>query len=174
MKRINQNSTITRVAITLLLLSLSISCKEKTTYQMQILIKNETNSILTIKLYPKSAYMSGEHYDFSAIGGGYQKTESQLEIDTELLLYISGDINQKPDAVASQVFDSIHVISADESKAELKFSPGTVIGYSDNLYDDDSEWNYELRKFDLQTNFQKNPVESHDYTFVISEDKYGL
>ena len=161
-----------RFGTILLLLSLLVSCKEETTYQMQILIKNETNSILTIKLFPKSEYMSGGLYDFSEIGGGYRKTEFQLDIDSEIELYISGDLSKKPNSITTEVFDSIFVITSGVNKTEIKFTPDTVIGYSENLYDDNSKWIYELRKFNLQTSFKRNPVESHDYIFAISEDKY--
>ena len=161
-----------RFGTILLLLSLLVSCKDETTYQMQILIKNETNRMLTIKLFPKSGYMSGGLYDFSEIGGGSRKTEFQLDIDSEIELFESGDLSKKPNSLATEVFDSIYVIPSNENKTEIKFTPDTVIGYSENLYDDNSLWIYELRKFNLQTSFQRNPVESHDYIFTISEDKY--
>lgn len=154
----------------LLLLFFWVSCKDETTYQMQILIKNETNNILTIKLFPKSKYMSGGLYDFSEIGGGSRKTEFQLGIDSEIELYISGDLNKKPNSLATEVFDSIYVVPSGVNKTEIKFTPDTVIGYSENLYDDNSSWIYELRKFNLQTSLKRKPVESHDYIFTISED----
>lgn len=161
-----------RFVTILLLLSLLVSCKDETTYQMQILFKNETNSVLTINLFPKSKYMSVGLYDFSEIGGGSRKTEFQLGIDSEIELYISGDLSKKPNSLATEVFDSIYVIPSNENKTEIKFTPDTVIGYSENLYDDNSSWIYELRKFNLQASLKRNPVESHDYIFTISEDKY--
>lgn len=48
---------------------------------------------MIIKLYPKREYMSGNLYDFSAIGGGYRETEFQLEIDSEIDLYKSGRVS---------------------------------------------------------------------------------
>ena len=161
-----------RFGLILLILSLLASCKDETTYQMQISIRNETSSLLTIKLFPQGDYIYGDLYDFSGIGGGYRETEFQLEIDSEMELYISGDLNKKPNDLTAEIFDSIHVIPSNENKTEIVFTPDTVIGYSENLYDNSSLWIYELRNFDLPTNFQRNPVESHDYIFTISDDKY--
>ncbi len=161
-----------KLGMILIILSLLSSCKDETTYQMQILIKNETNSILTIKLFPKSDYLYVGLYDFSGIGGGFRETEFQLEIDSDIELYISGDVNKKPNVLVTEVFDSIHVIPFNENKTEMKFSPDTVIGYSKNLFNADTLWIYELQNFDLLTNFQKNPVESHAYIFIISEEGY--
>jgi hypothetical protein len=159
-----------RFGLILLIMSLLASCKDETTYQMQILIKNETSSLLTIKLFPRN-YISGDLYDFSGIGGGYRETEFQLGIDSEMELYISGDLNKKPNDLTAEIFDSIRVIPSNENKTEIVFTPDTVIGYSENLYDNRSLWIYKLRNFDLPTNFQRNPVESHDYIFTISDDK---
>lgn len=54
----------------------------------------------------------------------------------------------------------------------MKFSIDTVIGYSENLFDSISSWNYEIKDYDEPDNFNQNPVESHDYSFIISVDKY--
>jgi len=54
----------------------------------------------------------------------------------------------------------------------MLFSADTVIGYSVNLFDSTSNWNYEIRNYDEPDNFNRNPVESHDYSFTISTDKY--
>ena len=162
-----------RFALILLILSLLTSC-EKTTYQMRILIRNNTADILTVKLFPKSKYMSGRLYDFSDIGGGYRDTEFQLGIESEIELFISGDLNKQPYSLTAEIFDSIFVISSNENLSEIKFSPDRVIGYSENLYDNSSLWIYELRNYNLPTNFKKNPVEYHDYIFAIDEDKYIL
>ena len=54
----------------------------------------------------------------------------------------------------------------------MRYFTDTVIGYSENLFDSTSNWNYEIRKYDEIDNFNRNPVESHDYSFLISADKY--
>ena len=105
---------------------------------MRILIRNNTADILTVKLFPKSKYMSGRLYDFSDIGGGYRDTEFQLGIDSEIELFISGDLNKQPYSLTAEIFDSIFVISSNENLSEIKFSPDRVIGYSENLYDNSS------------------------------------
>lgn len=159
-----------RLGIVFLLICLFFSCEEDTTYQMRILIKNETNSLLIVSVFPKSEYMSGHLYDFG-IGNGYRHTEIQLEIDSEIELFTSEDFKKKPFIMATQVFDSIRIIPFNEIKTEMIFSADTVIGYSENLYSEESVWKYEVRNFDQQTSFKRNPIESHDYIFTISENK---
>ena len=158
------------LGIVLVLISLFVSCEEDTSYQMRILIKNETNSPLIVSVFPKSEYMSGHLYDFG-IGNGYRHTEFELDIDSELELFTTNDFKKKPGNMATQVFDSIRVKPFHGIKTEIKFSPDTVIGYAENLYQDDSVWKYEVRNFDQQTMFKRNPIESHDYIFTISENK---
>ena len=74
--------------------------------------------------------------------------------------------------IAAKIFDSIHITPFNKDKKVMKFSIDTVIGYSENLFDSISSWNYEIKDYDEPDNFNQNPVESHDYSFIISIDKY--
>ena len=44
------------------MVSLLYSCKEETSYRMQILIENTTDNKLTVKLFPKTEYIHGDLY----------------------------------------------------------------------------------------------------------------
>jgi hypothetical protein len=160
-----------KLVLVILIIIVGISCKEKTTYQLQILIKNKTNNPLTVKLFPKIEYRSGDLYDFSKIGGGHRNTEFQIESNLEMEIYITNNLTVEPYHLARQVFDSIHISTFNETLHEIKFSTLQVRGYSENLFSENSNWTFELRNFDLPTNFQRNPVESYDYIFEISQDK---
>jgi hypothetical protein len=161
-----------QIIIYALLILLLYSCKEKTSYQLRVLIKNETKSELKISLFPKAKYLSGNSYDFSEISGGYRNATFEIMAGLEEEIYIAKNINMKPTDLTEQVFDSIKISTLVGNKNELKFTPDTVTGYSINLYKNILNWDFEISDFDLQTSFKRNPVESHDYTFVISEDKY--
>lgn len=161
-----------QLIIYLLLIGLSFSCKEKTTYQLRILIKNETDTNLNLSLFPNEEYLDGNLYDFSDIGGGYRPATLEITPGLEQELYITSDLKIKPNSLAEKVFKSIQINTSNGSDTELKFSPDTVIGYTENLYKATSGWIYKVRDFNLQTQFDKNLVESHDYIFLISQSNY--
>lgn len=155
-----------------LLICLFYSCKEKTRYQLTILIKNETGNSLTLTLFPKEKYMLGDLYNFSDISSGHHYTTFEITPGFEEMLYISSDLKIQPNILTAQVFDSIQISQVNGNDLALKFSQDTAIGYTENLYKATSAWIYEIRDFDLRTQFRRNPVESHDYIFVISQDHY--
>jgi len=155
-----------------LLIGLFFSCKEKTNYQLRILIKNETDTNLKLSLLPKVEYLNGGLYDFSEIVGGYRNTTFEVTPGLEQELYITSDLKILPNSLAAKIFNSIQISPSNGNETELIFSPDTVIGYTENLYNVTSDWIYEIRNFDLQTNISRNSVESHDYIFVISQSNY--
>ena len=159
-----------------LLFVVIISCKEETSYRMQILLKNETDSKQTVQLFPKSEYLMDDRNDFymySDLGNGdYGDKYFDIVQDESNSIFITKDSNQEPYDLALRVFDSIYIIPSNEDKTIMKFYPDTVIGYTENLFDKNSVWDFEKRNYNEPTNFSQNPVESHDYTFVISIDKY--
>jgi len=124
-----------------------------------------------LTLFPKVKYLNGDLYDDSAIGGGFRNTTFEIVAGLDEKLYTSSDLKIQPYNLTAQVFDSIQIRLFDQNKRALKFSSDPVIGYTENLYKETSDWIYEIRNFNLQSSFQSNPVESHDYTFVILEDK---
>ena len=150
----------------IILLCFLNSCNDDTFYQLQIIIKNETTSELNVKVFPKSEYRLGVLYDFG-IGGGYRETEFHINPTDEFELFSTEDLKIEPNTLTAQVFDSIHVNSTD-GNIKIKFSLSTVTGYPDNLYNDPANWSYEIRHFALPTQFKRNPVESHDYIFTIT------
>lgn len=156
------------ILIGLIAIILIGSCKKDTTYQLQILIKNNTGNKLKVTLYPRSKYMYGDLYDFCDFGGGYADTTFDIDSNDQKSLYISSNLDQKPYDLTSEIFDSIYIKPYDNAIGIMKFSNVTVIGYSDNLFRDNSIWIYEKRNYDENTNFSTHPIESHDYIFEIS------
>lgn len=161
----------------LLLISLLIiflySCKKETSYRMQILIENVTDNKLTVTLYPKTKYLKSDLYNYSELGNGdYVDTSFDLESTDYRCLFISVSLDQEPYDLATKIFDSIIIKPNNENIIDLKFSNDTVIGYSENLFNEESTWKYENKNYSERTNFSRQPIESNDYSFVISTDKY--
>lgn len=163
---------IRQLIIYSLLIGLFFSCKEKTNYQLRIFIKNETDTNLKLSLFPKAEYMNGSLYYFSENGNGFRHTDFEIAPDLEQDLYTTSDLKILPNELVEKVFNSIQISPINGNEISLKFSPETVVGYTENLYKVTSDWIYELRNFDLQTMLSSHPVESHDYIFVISKDHY--
>jgi hypothetical protein len=146
-------------------------CKEETSYQMQLVIENQTEENIRIQLFPKAEYMHNGMYSYNDFGSSYRNTILELEMNREIEIFISSDLNIKPWLKAAEVFDSICISDLAEEKYKLVFSATKHLGYPENLYSEDSSWEMKLRNFTLADNFRKNHVESNDYIFQISEEK---
>lgn len=68
-----------RILPLLIVMILITSCKEKTSYRMQLLIENKTDNKISVKLFPKSEYLHNDLYDFSDFGSEYNETEHNIE-----------------------------------------------------------------------------------------------
>jgi len=124
-----------------------------------------------VSLYPKKEYMQGNLYSFSSIGSGYRETIFIIDSGMEQDLYTTDDLDIKPYVLASLVFDSIHIALTDLSNPEVKFSADKVIGYSENLYSENSSWIYEKQNYDEPDMFHRTTVHSSNYAFIISPGK---
>lgn len=153
--------------IGLLVTILICACRKDKSYQMQIFIKNNTTGKLQVTLFPNSKYMHGGLYDFCDFGGGYADTTFTIDINDKHWLYISGNIDQTPYDLTSLIFDSIYVKRYDNLEI-IKFSDGKVVGYTDNLFENNSNWLYKKNNYSEHTSLSTHYIESHDYFFEIS------
>ena len=149
----------------------SFSCKEKTEYEMDLVLENSTENSITVELFPNSKYKHDDMYRTSDIGEGYNFTKFTIFANSKEVFFTSKDINQQPCDLLSNVFDSIHISINNESQYVIKFSKDAVIGYSDNIFTENSIWDYEIINDDRPTQFAKNPVEVHLFTFEVSINK---
>lgn len=151
-------------------LVLLISCKEETSYRMEILLKNGTNSKQVVQLFPKAQYLKDGRDDLYLFSSGYgdcKYTYCDIEPGESNCLFITTDLDQIPSVLALQVFDSIHIVPYSDSLAIIRFYPDSVHGYNDNLFNENSKWIYKMKHQKEPTNFSENPIELHEYTFVI-------
>ena len=168
------NLQINNLPIILFLLLIAlISCKKETRYQMQILIKNETEAKQSIQVFPKSAYLMANNvvwYMNSGLGDGdYGKTEFEIDQGDSESLFLSSDVNQKPYELVLRIFDSIYVIQSDSNI--IKFYPDTMVAYTENIFFENTTWEYKKVNSSEKTNFSSQPIEGHNYSFVISLEK---
>lgn len=164
------------VILSVSFLTLLISCKEETSYRMELIVKNETDSKQTIELFPKTDYLKknrNDLYMYSDLGNGdFGDKFFEIGVGDNKSIFITSNLEFEPHVLVEKVFDSIFIVPFNENKTMMKFYPDSVVGYIENLFDDNATWIYELRNYDEPDNFNQNPVESHEYRFVISTDKY--
>jgi len=168
-----------KLIIILVVISVCTSCKDKETVreELQILIQNRTDSSIHITLYPKAEYQSGKLYLQSDIGSGYNHSEYSLWSNNEgyynwdEVLFVSGDLSIEPHILAAKVFDSIHISSSNKDSVIIKFTHENVTGYSENLFSENSMWEFRMYESTEPDMFNRNPVKSYCYAFLILKDK---
>jgi len=152
-----------------------ISCEHPVREELQISIQNRTDSFISVRLYPKAEYLSGTSYRFSDIGGGYTNVQFSLppnndeRMEWSEIIFTTGDLNIKPYTLAAKVFDSIY-ISTENKDHTIKFTHENVTGYSENLFSENSTWDYKTGLQD-ESDFRVRRVKVHCYTFLILDDK---
>ena len=95
---------------TLILVLFVSSCKKGyTEYQMRILIKNSTDSSMTVQVFPKEKYIQYDKYFYSDTHTKNKDTTfiPDRKLGTEL--FSTDPLNMDPNILMSRVFDSMHV-----------------------------------------------------------------
>ena len=150
------------------ILFLITSCQEKhADNQLRILIRNGTDSLMTVKLYPKEEIMKAGRYLFSDINLVYKDTSFNPIARLGSELYITKDLSAEPHLLAAKIFDSI-MVSLTSGKTVFRFSPQTAVNYPRNPFTDKSAWVYEHNRFERVRMWRNNYLESDDYIFVIT------
>ena len=169
-----------KILIATILIFVCVSCKKELyIHTTQILIQNRTESSIRIVVYPKAEYLSGDLYLHSDIGSGSCETEFFLSPNNDEyynwneVLFVSGDLNIKPYALAARVFDSIYISTTNEDYM-IKFTHETVTGYSENLFSENSTWDYEMVKRNYSENKRTITEFEHCYRFLILEDNFVM
>ncbi len=164
-----------KILISIAFIFLCVSCEEEVHETVQILIQNRTESSINITLYPKAEYLEGGLYRHSDGGGGYKNTEFTIlpnnegSYDWNEVLFVSNDLNTKPHTLTKKVFDSIHV-RIENSDNKIIFTKNNVIGYTGNIFSENSTWDYKIIEDELPDMGGRNPQKYHCYRFLILED----
>jgi hypothetical protein len=154
------------IAITVILILL-ISCKKGILdNQLRILIRNNTDSSMTVKVYAKREYVKTTFYAYSDILKIYKDTTFIADKRLGSELYITDSMEVEPQQLLTRVFDSIHIQLP--SGRKLRFSPRMAVNYSHNPFTERSVWVFEKNSFHQEKMWRENNIESDDYIFVLS------
>ena len=156
-----------KTLILLVLIILLLSCKKGyTEYQMRILIKNETDSSMTVQLFPKKLYSRYGKYSYSDLHTKYKDTSfiPDKKIGTEL--FSTDTLDMDPNRLISRVFDSIHIRL--KSGRKLSFTQHRTINHHLNPFTDKSAWIYQKNSMEYVRMWRDNLIETEDYIFKIS------
>ena len=166
----------TKIILAIILITCCcISCKEKVSENLQISIENRTDCIIHVKLYPKVAW-SESIYPMCENCGGLDSEfilyapKNQIHFDYRLL-YFTSDLNIKPYTLASNVFDSICIKTSNNDSILIKFTHKIVTGYSENIFSENSTWDFEVENTSKDTQLNKQRIKINKYNFLILTDK---
>ena len=151
------------------------SCTEKIVSEtLQIFIQNETDSIIHVTLYPIITE-DVTRYPSSDMNRGYLRyTESDLSAPndprpfTNQALFNTRDFNIKPYTLATKIFDSIYISTANTI---IKFTHENVRGYSENIFSENSTWDFEIQEGTTTDLFREIAYRDYIYKFLILKDK---
>ena len=144
-----------------------ISCK-KESEELQIIIENRTEYIIHVNLN-KGGVLG--LYLASDLGGVHYESIFNLSPNEYKTLYTTGNLTIKPYELSAKIFNYID-ISAIDNDVIIKFTHDTVTGYSENIFSENSTWDFKIEKSNRNTQFSKNPVKTHCYRFLISEENF--
>ncbi len=155
-----------QVLIIIILLVVFFSCKKGyTDYQMRILLKNSTDSTMTVKVFPKYKYSLSGKYSYSETHTKVKATTFVPDKKLGTELYSTDTLDMDPDRLISRVFDSIHVRL--KSGKILSFSPQKALNYNINPFTDRSAWIYQRNDLEYIRTWRENDLVTNDYIFVI-------
>ena len=167
-RTISVNLACIGILFLIALCCISCDCKETVNESLEIFIKNRTDSLIHVRLYPKGK-PTLTFYPMCEGCGGHLTTGFDLRQNNERVLFKSGDLNIEPYALAAKSFDSIHIVL--KNNVILKFTIETVTGYSENIFTENSTWDFRIEEGKRPTQLCGNPFRDYRYSFIISEDK---
>ena len=154
---------------------LCASCKEKTSETLLIFIQNRTDSAVHVTLYPKSLLGKNGLYNKWEGFGGVKSNEYILfsfydsvhSSRGDEMIFAARDLTLKPYELALREFDSIYIRTAYNL---IIFTPENVTGYAENIFSENSTWDFEIYEDDLIKSSYKYYIENR-YTFRILNEK---
>ena len=157
------------VSIFFLIVCCTSCFKEIVNERVDILIHNRTDSLIHVTLYPKrTASTTPDLYLMCDDGCGYQQTKFYLPSNNQKILFRSNDLSVEPYTLAAKAFDSIYISS---TNILIKFLHEDVTTYSENIFSENSTWNFSIEEYHARTQFTKIITWAHTYRFLILKEK---
>ena len=161
----------------IILVALIVFCgceQPETKYYMDLVLQNNTENSVAVELFPNGKYkvkFSDDMYYADDVLNTCL-TKFIIVVNSNNKIFESRDISQQPCDLLSSVFDSILISIDNENQHFIKFSKDTVIGYSENIFTEETIWKHNVEYDRLQLQLTAIPVEIHQFTFDISDDKF--
>ena len=152
------------------MLILISSCNKETNYEFWIGLNNMTNKEIQVTVFPKSEFINGYKYTISTYND-YSDMEFTINPNESENLYQSDKLEQEPEMLLKEIFDSVIIVIELDSTVIIKFQPESVENYEQNMYSENSIWKFTLKEGTEKTNLSSTPFEIHDYQFAIKEEK---
>ena len=159
-----------RLLLVAALLLILASCKEKIEDQERIMIRNNTGFDLKIGIVPQKPYRFGVGYRPSTNGGGSRDLEFIVGTAADADIFVSSDVTGSPHELAKEVLEQMTITLQNDMETRIKFIHDSATNYRVNIFSEQASWVYEQNDLAMPTQFKRNPVESHDYYFVINEE----
>lgn len=143
-----------------------VGCKDSTTYQSQISIRNKLSNPIEIRLFPKLKYSQFNTY--LLYEGGSRNNIVKVQSGQEYNIISKPMGGMSPIEIISERFDSVEIYTKTKI---LKFKPQKVENYMSNLFEDLSSWDYKKNEREFPTQFKRNTVLFDDYYFNVDSLK---
>jgi len=164
--------TLKNAGIIFLIVFCFVACNRPTN-SLQILIQNQTEDTIHVRVFPTGGFWGSYPMCFgcdrrlSTTFDLCPNTFGQFGLGSRIL-FQSDDLRIKPYVLATQAFDSIHVHLAGRI---LRFTHETVTGYSENLFSENSTWEFKIEEQVYHFQLSSETHRFHTHTFIISDDK---
>jgi hypothetical protein len=144
----------------------------RTSELMTIHIQNDTDSPIHVRLFPKEKYLYDSNRYNSREGSEniFAENEFLLGFEGNRRLFLSFDLTVEPYTLVKNVFDSIYISTESKDHVIIKFTHDTAIGYSENIFTENSIWNLRIEEIDLGMNGSTKRNIYYHYTFLIEKD----
>ena len=159
-----------RLSIILVLVLAFSGCKEEIEYEERILIRNSTSVAVEVELIPNMAYRKGFGYKPSSKGSGIRDLKFLVGIGEDAEIFVSDELTGRPHELAMTVLEGMILTLESNEQTTIEFTHDSALKYTTNFFSEDANWIYEKHDSSRPTQFERNPVESHNYYFVISEE----
>jgi hypothetical protein len=163
------NKKIIKYLIIIVVGILFKACDEKTTYSLQIGIKNATVYKLDVEVFAKDEYTKFDNL-YMTSNGGYNNKEFPIYENNYRALFGTRNLDYTPIELTKKIFDSILITIDMDTTIIIKFSEKSSTNYKINMYENDSNWVYEKIEGSAPDNFNKNPIIIDRYSFEIKTD----
>ena len=152
------------------LLFFIVCCKKEQTYETRIGITNATDSVLQVRVFPKSQFLKGDLYQAYSNSSGYSYVNFSINENESTTIYTTTLTGIKPQKLLASIFDSLIIQINKDSTTIIRFTPTNAIRYRINMYSDSSNWLFNSFETSYPTMTKGNLVAVDNYLFELNKN----